>query len=121
MFTVLGETSSCFRVIAIVILIAGIFPRASFKGAHGPQSDDGTYPCAVVFNSPLTSRLCSQVQELPELPTSPKDVVQLKKSISFYSLRLLDWELNPGLGGMKLMLWHRAIHTSMFESCGSES
>ena len=27
--------------------------------------------CAVVFTSPLTSRLCSQLQELQELPTSP--------------------------------------------------
>ena len=27
--------------------------------------------CAVVFTSPLTSRLCSQKQELQELPTSP--------------------------------------------------
>ena len=27
--------------------------------------------CTVVFTSPLTSRLCSQLQELQELPTSP--------------------------------------------------
>ena len=27
--------------------------------------------CAVVFTSPLTSRLCSQLQELQELQTSP--------------------------------------------------
>ena len=27
--------------------------------------------CAVVFTLPLTSRLCSQLQELQELPTSP--------------------------------------------------
>ena len=57
----------------IVILIAGIFPRASSKGAHGSHSDDSTYLaliCAVVFTSPLTSRLCSQLQELQELPTS---------------------------------------------------
>ena len=26
-----------------VILIAGIFPRASSNGAHGSQSDDSTY------------------------------------------------------------------------------
>ena len=29
--------------IVIVILIAGIFPRASSNGAHGSQSDDSTY------------------------------------------------------------------------------
>ena len=58
----------------LMILIAGIFPRASSKGAHGSQSDDSPYLasiCAVVFTSPLTSRLCSQLQELQELPTSP--------------------------------------------------
>ena len=27
----------------LVILIAGIFPRASSNGAHGSQSDDSTY------------------------------------------------------------------------------
>ena len=31
------------RRIVIVILIAGIFPRASSNGAHGSQSDDSTY------------------------------------------------------------------------------
>ena len=52
-------------------LIAGIYPRASSKGgAHGSQSNYSTYPCAVVFTWPLTSRLCSQSQELLELPTS---------------------------------------------------
>ena len=28
---------------SVVILIAGIFPRASSNGAHGSQSDDSTY------------------------------------------------------------------------------
>ena len=54
-----------------VILIAGIFPRASSKGAHGSQRDNRMYPCAVVFTSLLTSRLCSRLQELQVLPTSP--------------------------------------------------
>ena len=54
-----------------VILIAGMFTWASSKGAHGSQSDDRTYPCAVVFTSPLTNRLCSQLKELKELPASP--------------------------------------------------
>ena len=31
------------RTIVIVILIAGIFPRASSNGAHGSQTDDSTY------------------------------------------------------------------------------
>ena len=53
-------------------MIAGIFPRASSKST---QSDDRTYPCAVAFTLPLTSRLCFQLQELQEMPTSPKDVV----------------------------------------------
>ena len=52
--------------------IAGIYPRASSKErAHSSQSDNSRYPCTVVFTSPLTSRLCSQLQELQELPTSP--------------------------------------------------
>ena len=56
--------------------MAGIRPRESSRFAHGSQSDDSTYLartwkiCAVVLTSPLTSRLCSQLQELQELPTS---------------------------------------------------
>ena len=72
--------------------IAGIFPRASSKGgAHGSQSDDSTYLartweiCDVVFTSPLTSRLCCQLQELQGLPTSPLKMWSSSKSISFYS------------------------------------
>ena len=44
---------------------------------YGSQSNDSTYLarsweiCAVVFTSPFTSRLYSQLQELQELPTSP--------------------------------------------------
>ena len=60
----------------LLFLIAGIYPQASSKGgAHGYQSDDSTYLartweiCAVVFTSPLTSRLCSQLQELQRLST----------------------------------------------------
>ena len=97
----------------IVILIAGIFPQASSNGAHDSQSDDSTSPCAVVFTSPLTSRLCSQLQELQELPTSPLRMWSSSKSISFYLPGLLDRELNPGPGGTKLMLYHWAIHTSL--------
>ena len=54
------------HIVVIVILITRIFPRASSKDAHGSQSNDSTYLaliCAVVFTSPLTSRLCSQIQE----------------------------------------------------------
>ena len=54
-----------------VVLMAGILSRASSKGDHGSNSDDRTCPRAVVFTSPLPSRLCSQLQELQELPTSP--------------------------------------------------
>ena len=35
--------------------------------------------CAVVFTSPLTSRLCSQLQELQELPTSPLRMLSSSK------------------------------------------
>ena len=59
-------------LLCYVILIAGIIPRASSKGARGSHSNDWAYPCAAVFTSPLTSRLCSQVQELQELPTPPR-------------------------------------------------
>ena len=34
-----------------VILIAGIFPRASSNGAHGSQSDDSTYLFLALFVS----------------------------------------------------------------------
>ena len=80
----------------IIILIAWIFPRASSKGAHGSQSDDSTYLakiCAVVFTSPLTSRLCSQVQELQELPTSP---LWMWSSSKKHQL-LLTWAPGPGV------------------------
>ena len=63
-------TITVFTLLKYVILIAGLFPRVSSKGAHGSRRYDRTYPCAVVFTSPLTSRLCSQLQELQELPTS---------------------------------------------------
>ena len=66
--------------------------RASSKDAHGSQSDDRTYPCAVVFTSPLTSRFCSQLQELQELPTSP---LRMWSSSKEHQL-LLTWD--PGLG-----------------------
>ena len=62
--------------------------------------------CAVVFTSPLTSRLCSQLQELQKLPTSPQGCGLAQKSISLYLPWLPDRELNPGPGGMKLMLYH---------------
>ena len=53
-------------------LCSRIYPQASSKeGPHGSQSNNSRYPCAVVFTSPLTGRLCSQLQELQELPTSP--------------------------------------------------
>ena len=87
-----------------------LFPRASSKGAHGSQSDDSTYLakiCAVVFTLPLTSRLCSQLQELQEVANLPP-----QKSISFSLPELLDRELSPDPGGTKLMLYHWAIHTS---------
>ena len=45
-------------------------PSRELKGAHGSQSDNSRYPYAVVFTSPLTSRLCSQLQELQELPVA---------------------------------------------------
>ena len=89
----------------LLILNARIYPWASSKGGahgHGSQSDDSTYLartwkiCAVVFNSPLTSRLCSQLQELQELPTSPLRMCSSSKSINFYLPGLLDRELNPG-------------------------
>ena len=55
-----------------------IYPRATSKGgAQGSHSNDSTYLartweiCAVVFTSPLTSKLCSQLQKLRELSTSP--------------------------------------------------
>ena len=79
-----------------VILIAGIFPRASSNGAHGSQSDDSTYLAliyAVVFTSPLTSRLCSQLQELQELPTSP---LRMWSSSKKHHL-LLTWAPGPGV------------------------
>ena len=79
--------------IYIVILIAGIFPRASSNGAHGSQSNDSTSPCAVVFTSPLTSRLCSQLQELQELPTSP---LRMWSSSKKHHL-LLTWAPGPGV------------------------
>ena len=95
-----------------ILLITRIFPHASPKGAHVSQSDDRTYPCAVVFTSPLTSRLCSQLQELQELPTSPLRMwSSSKKSISFYLPGLLDRELNPDPGGTSLMFYYWAIHT----------
>ena len=57
-------------MLCYVILITGIFPQASSKGASGFQSNESTYPSAVVFTSPMTRELCSQLQELQELPTS---------------------------------------------------
>ena len=92
----------------LVILIAGIFPRASFKKARASQSHDGTYPCAVIFTSPLTNGLFSQLQELLELPTSPTRMLSSSKSISScrsWCSWLLCRELNPCSGGAKLMLY----------------
>ena len=78
--------------VCYLFLIAGIYPGASSKGgAHGSQSDDSTYLartreiCAVVFTSPLTNRLCSQLQELQELPTSSLTMWSSSKSISLDS------------------------------------
>ena len=90
-----------------------IFPRASSKGAHVSQSDVRTYPCAVVFTSPLTSGLCSKLQELQELLTSPLGIRSSLKSISLYLPLLLDRELNPGQGDTKLMLYHWDIRTPL--------
>ena len=89
-------------MLIVIILIAGIFPRASSKGGHGSQSDDSTYLaliCAVVFTSPLTSKLSSQLQELQELPTSPLRVWSGSKKHQL----LLTWapgpEVEPGSRG----------------------
>ena len=78
--------------VLIAILITGIFPRAGCsKGAHGSQSDYSRYPCAVVFTSPLTSRLCFQLRELQELPTSP---LRMWSSSKKHQL-LLTWAPGP--------------------------
>ena len=53
-----------YALLHIVILIAGIFPQASSKGAHRPQSHESTFLALICAASPLTSRLCSQLQEL---------------------------------------------------------
>ena len=89
-----------------------IYPREISKGgASGPQSDDSTYLartweiCAVVFTSPLTSRLCSQLQELQELPTSPLRVWSSSKGIRFYLPGLPDRELNLDPRVTKPMLY----------------
>ena len=97
-----------------VILIAGIFPRASSNGAHGSQSDDSIYLVSDMRCSLyLTSRLCSQLQELQELPTSP---LRMWSSSKRHQL-LLTWAPGPGVEpwsrGTKLMLYHWAIHTSL--------
>ena len=84
------------KLVCYVILIAGIFPQVSSNGAHGSQSDDSTYLAliyAVVFTSPLTSRLCSQLQELQELPTSP---LRMWSSSKKHQL-LLTWAPGPGV------------------------
>ena len=107
-------------VVCLLFSIAGICPWASSNGgAHGSQSDDSTYLartweiCAVVFTSPLTSRLCSQLQELQELPTSSRRMWSSSKSISFYLPGLPDRELNPGPRVTKQMFYHWAIHTPL--------
>ena len=61
-----GKTCLCF-----VFWSLGYTLERAPKRVHGSQSDNSRCPCAVVFASPLTSRLCSQLQELQELPTSP--------------------------------------------------
>ena len=88
------------RLSICLFSIAGIFPRASSKGGvHGSQSDDSTplartwEICAVVFISSLTSRLCSQLQELQELPTSP---LRMWSSSKKHQL-LLTWTPRPGV------------------------
>ena len=93
-------------MLCYIILITGIFPQVSFKCAHCSQSDDITYLCAVVFTSPLTSRLCCQLQKIQELQPPLLRLWSSSKSISFYLPWLLDQELNPGPVGMKLMLYH---------------
>ena len=47
----------------------------------------------MVFTSPLTSRLCSQLQELQELPTSP---LRMWSSSKKHQL-LLTWAHGPGV------------------------
>ena len=69
------------------ILIAGILPRESSKeGAHGSQSDNRTCSCAVVFTSPLTSRLCSQLQKWQELPIPPLGMWSSSKNDMIFRL-----------------------------------
>ena len=55
-----------------VILVTGLLPRVGAKTAHvvTGETGDRTYPCAGAFTLPSTSRLCSQLQEFQELPTS---------------------------------------------------
>ena len=71
-------------------------PGSRYKNVFGvlcgsQRSHDSTYPCAVVFTSPLTSKLCSQLQELQELPTSPEGCGIAQKSISFYLPGSWSW------------------------------
>ena len=39
----LQKSRNFFARLLLLLLIAGIFPRASSNGAHGSQSDDSTY------------------------------------------------------------------------------
>ena len=99
-------TSSNGQFVLFCFWIAGIYPQASSKkGAHGPQSDNSRYLCAVVFTSPLTSRLCSQLQELQELPASPPGCGLAQKGHQLP----LTWAPGPGVepGSRGTKLWSK--------------
>ena len=110
--------SILYKHIVIVILIAGIFPRASSNGAHGSQSDDSTYlvsdmRCSLYLT--LDQQVVFSVARITGVANLPLRMwSSSKKSISSYLPWLLDRELNPGPGGTKLMLYHWAIHTSYY-------
>ena len=55
--------------------------------------------CAVVFTSPLTSRLCSQLQELQELPTSPLRMWSSSKKHQLILTLAPGPEVEPGSRG----------------------